>query len=162
MGRLQYAVLNQPSLLDYRSDTGNHPPNTGAGIPSTTRTRPAMLSLVMFCRRRRHRAATAHSVQLWLETQRYWVRLPVGSDVCHRGCAHTVFQTVQRPELKTTIVVISRIIFNNPISIFPSDPSCHCRLVSRLTCEQSIKAYLSRHVIHLFLLFFLNLKLEFA
>ena len=54
MGRLQYAVLNQPSLLDYRSDTGNYPPNTGAGIPSTTRTRPAMHSLVMFyrCRRR--------------------------------------------------------------------------------------------------------------
>ena len=33
----------------------------------------------------------------WLETQRYWVRIPVGVDVCRRGCAHTVLQTVQRP-----------------------------------------------------------------
>ena len=31
--------------------------------------------------------------------QSYWVRIPAGSDVCHRGCAYrpTVFQTVQRP-----------------------------------------------------------------
>ena len=38
-----------------------------------------------------------HSVQLWLETQRYWFRIPAGSDVCHQGCAYTVLQTVQMP-----------------------------------------------------------------
>ena len=26
-----------------------------------------------------------------------WVRIPAGSNVCHRGCAYTVLQTVQRP-----------------------------------------------------------------
>ena len=27
---------------------------------------------------------------------RYQVRIPVGPDICHRGCAYTVLQTVQR------------------------------------------------------------------
>ena len=34
----------------------------------------------------------AYLVRLW-----YWVRMPAGSDVCHRGCAYRVFNTVQRP-----------------------------------------------------------------
>ena len=38
----------------------------------------------------------AYSDRLWLKTQRYLVRIPAGSDVCHRGCAYTVLQTVQR------------------------------------------------------------------
>ena len=38
----------------------------------------------------------AHSIRLWFETQRYCVLILVGSDVCHRGCAYTVLQTVQR------------------------------------------------------------------
>ena len=38
----------------------------------------------------------ARSVMLWLKSQRYCVRIPAGSDVCHRGCEYTVFQTVQR------------------------------------------------------------------
>ena len=29
--------------------------------------------------------------------RRYWVRIPAGSDVCYRGCAHIVFQTDLRP-----------------------------------------------------------------
>ena len=39
----------------------------------------------------------AHSY--WLQgllTWRYQVRISIGSDICHRGCAYTVFQTVQR------------------------------------------------------------------
>ena len=39
----------------------------------------------------------AHSVRLWLEAQRYWVRVPAGSDVYHRSCAYTVLLTVRRP-----------------------------------------------------------------
>ena len=38
----------------------------------------------------------AHPILLWLETQSYWVRILVGSNVSHRGCAYTVLQTVQR------------------------------------------------------------------
>ena len=30
-------------------------------------------------------------------TWRYQARIPVGPDICHRGCAYTVLQTVQRP-----------------------------------------------------------------
>ena len=36
--------------------------------------------------------------RLGLVTWRYMyqVRIPVGTDICHRGCAYTVHQTVQR------------------------------------------------------------------
>ena len=40
-----------------------------------------------------------YSILFWLETQMYWVRIPAGSDICHRGCAYSVYavlQTVQR------------------------------------------------------------------
>ena len=39
----------------------------------------------------------AHSYRLELVTWRYQVQIPAGSDICHRGCAYTVLQTVQRP-----------------------------------------------------------------
>ena len=42
-------------------------------------------------------APMAHSYRLGLVTWRYQVRIPVGPDICHRGCAYTVLQTVQRP-----------------------------------------------------------------
>ena len=38
----------------------------------------------------------AHSYRLRLVTRRYQVRIQVGPDICHRGCAYTVLQTVQR------------------------------------------------------------------
>ena len=38
----------------------------------------------------------AHSYRLGLVTWGYQVRIPVGTDVCHRGCAYTEFQAVQR------------------------------------------------------------------
>ena len=41
-------------------------------------------------------APMAHSYRLGLVTQGYQVRIPVGTDICHRGCAYTVYQTVQR------------------------------------------------------------------
>ena len=37
-----------------------------------------------------------HSYRLWLLTWMYQARIPVGSDISHRGCAYTVLQTVQR------------------------------------------------------------------
>ena len=33
----------------------------------------------------------------------YWVRILVGSNVCHRGCTHAVLQTVQRPGLHNAV-----------------------------------------------------------
>ena len=44
-----------------------------------------------------HQAPMACSFRLWLGSQKYWVRIPVGSDVCHRGSAYTMLQNFQRP-----------------------------------------------------------------
>ena len=41
----------------------------------------------------------AHSYRLGLVTWMYQVRVPVGADICYRGCAYTVLQTVQRDEV---------------------------------------------------------------
>ena len=38
----------------------------------------------------------AHSYRLGLVTWGYQARIPGGTDICHRGCAYTVIQTVQR------------------------------------------------------------------
>ena len=38
----------------------------------------------------------AHSCRLGLVNLWYQVRIPDGTDICHRGCAYTVLQTVQR------------------------------------------------------------------
>ena len=37
----------------------------------------------------------AHSYRMGLVTLRYQARIPVEPDICHRGCAYTVLQTVQ-------------------------------------------------------------------
>ena len=37
----------------------------------------------------------AHSYRLGLVTWGYQVRISVGTDICQRGCAYTVLQTVQ-------------------------------------------------------------------
>ena len=39
----------------------------------------------------------ADSYRLGLITWRYQVRIPVWKDICRRGCAYTVLQTVKRP-----------------------------------------------------------------
>ena len=31
------------------------------------------------------------------------IQTPAGSNVCHRGCAYTVLQTVQRPGLRSVV-----------------------------------------------------------
>ena len=41
-------------------------------------------------------APLAHSYRLGLVAWRYQVRIPGGPDICLRGCAYTVLQTVQR------------------------------------------------------------------
>ena len=41
-------------------------------------------------------AMMAHSYRLGLVTFSYQIRIPVGLDICHRGCGCTVLQTVQR------------------------------------------------------------------
>ena len=41
-------------------------------------------------------APMAHSYRLGLVTWRNQARIPVGTDICHRGCAFAVLQTVQR------------------------------------------------------------------
>ena len=41
-------------------------------------------------------APMAHSYRLGLVTWSYQVWIPVGPDICHRGCTYTVLQTVQR------------------------------------------------------------------
>ena len=41
-------------------------------------------------------ALMAHSYRLGLITWRYQVRIPVWKDICRRGCAYTVLQTVKR------------------------------------------------------------------
>ena len=38
----------------------------------------------------------AHSHRLGLVTWGYQIRVPVGTDICHRGCVYTVLQTGQR------------------------------------------------------------------
>ena len=39
----------------------------------------------------------AHSYRLGLITWRYQARIPVWKDICRRGCAYTVLETVKKP-----------------------------------------------------------------
>ena len=61
-------------------------------------------------------APMAHSIRLWLEIQRYWVRIPTGSDVYYRGCSYTVLQTVQMPWVCS--VVYSTVHCKEPFKLF--------------------------------------------
>ena len=58
----------------------------------------------------------AHSIRLWLETQSYWARILVGSSVCYRGCAYTVFQTFQRPGVCSD--VCGTVYNKDPLKLF--------------------------------------------
>ena len=42
-------------------------------------------------------APMAHSYRPELVAWRYQIRIPLGPDICRRGCAYTVLQIVQRP-----------------------------------------------------------------
>ena len=47
---------------------------------------------------------------------RYQVQIPVGPDLCHRGCAYTVLQTVQRPEVYSS--AYGNVHFKKPLKSF--------------------------------------------
>ena len=58
----------------------------------------------------------AHSYRLWLVTWRYQVRIPIGPDICHRGCAYTVLQTIQRPAVYSAAV--GNVHYKEPLKSF--------------------------------------------
>ena len=58
----------------------------------------------------------AHSYRLGLVTSGYQVRIPVGTDIFHRGCAYTVLQTVQRHGVYC--VVYSIVHYKEPLKSF--------------------------------------------
>ena len=58
----------------------------------------------------------AHSYRLGLVTWSYQVRIPVGSDICHRGCAYTVPQTIQRHGVHS--VVYGTVHYKEPLKSF--------------------------------------------
>ena len=67
----------------------------------------------------------AHSIRLWLETQRYWVRIPVGSDVCHQSCVsiYTVLQTVRKPGVCSA--VYGTVHYEEPLKSFDNSSIGH-------------------------------------
>ena len=56
------------------------------------------------------------------QTQRYWVRIPVSSNVCHRSCAYTVLQTVQRPGMCSA--VYGSVHYKEPLKTFDKSGAC--------------------------------------
>ena len=58
----------------------------------------------------------AQSYRLGLVTWRYQVRIPVGPDICHRGCSYTVFQTAQRPGVYSA--AYSTVHYKEPLESF--------------------------------------------
>ena len=58
----------------------------------------------------------AHSILLCLETRSYLVLILVGSDVCHRGCACSVLQTVQRHGVCSD--VYGTVQYQEPLKLF--------------------------------------------
>ena len=59
----------------------------------------------------------AHLAWLWLKNQRYWVRIPAGSDIFYRDCAFTVFQTVQKPGV-VLCAVYGTVHYKGPLESF--------------------------------------------
>ena len=55
----------------------------------------------------------AHSYRLGLITWMHQVRIPVGPDICHRGCAYTVLQTLKR--LSVYSAVYGDVHHNEPL-----------------------------------------------
>ena len=69
-----------------------------------------------------HLLTMPHSVRFWLKTERYWVRIPVGSDVCHRGRAYTGYQTA--PRLEVCCAVYGIIVhYKDPLKSFDKSRS---------------------------------------
>ena len=57
-----------------------------------------------------------HSYRLGLVTWRYQVQIPVGPDICHRGCAYTVLQTVQMPGVDSS--AYGTVHYKEPLNSF--------------------------------------------
>ena len=60
----------------------------------------------------------AHSCQLGFATWGYQVQIPVGTDICHRGCAYTVLQTVQRHGVYSA--VYGTVHYKEPLNMLKS------------------------------------------
>ena len=58
----------------------------------------------------------AHSYRLGLVTRMYQVRVPVGADICHRGRAYTVLQTVKRHGVYSA--AYSTVQYKEPLKLF--------------------------------------------
>ena len=58
----------------------------------------------------------AHSYRLGLVTWRYQLRIAVGPDICHRGCAYTVVLTVQSNGVYS--VVYGNVHYKEPLKSF--------------------------------------------
>ena len=61
-------------------------------------------------------APMAHSYRLGIVTWRYQVRIPVGPDICHRGCVYTVLQTVQKPGVYSA--AYGTVLYKEPLKSF--------------------------------------------
>ena len=61
-------------------------------------------------------APMAHSYRLGLVTWGYQIWIPVGTNICHRGCAYPVRQTVQRHEVNGA--AYSTVHYKEPLKSF--------------------------------------------
>ena len=106
-------------------------------------------------------ARMAHSVRLWLETRRYWARIPVGSDGCYRGCAYTVLRTVQKTGVCSALygaVYYQAWYYKEPFKSYDKCPRhspdlgfflsryCHDRAESDVK-QYSLTVYFSRYCV---------------
>ena len=64
------------------------------------------------------RAPMAHSYRLGFVTWGYQVRISVGPDMCHRGCAFTVLQTVQRHGVYSSAYGRPTVHYKEPLKSF--------------------------------------------
>ena len=88
-----------------------------------------------------------HSVWLWFETQRLWVRIQVGWDVCHHGCAYTLPQTVQRPGVSVFHLALSNMA-QRQVAF------CERHVVLRERHVALLECHVALHVHHVALLIF--------
>ena len=71
---------------------------------------------IMFSARRTWPALMAHSYRLGLVTWGNQVQIPVGTDICHLGCAYTVLQTVQRHGVHSA--AYGTVHYKEPLKLF--------------------------------------------
>ena len=74
--------------------------------------------MIIYFDNRQTADADGSLIQLWLETQRYWVRSPVRWNDCHWGCAHTVLEAFQRTGVHSALH--DTVQNKNPLKSFDS------------------------------------------